>query len=145
MIRIKNLFFLLFSLTILSLVFKSFENKNLNGELNFNDSDISSTSSDIISNYHYWNDSFKTNYSGNFRVKTRDYQSSKSYRDNIYVESWRDLYGKISKNDFYKLEMVYSTLNDINIDQTYYKYMLANLIVSFDDSFQFSIMSKFRQ
>jgi hypothetical protein len=142
MIRIKNLFFLLFSLTILSLVFKSFENKNLNGELNFNDSDISSTSSDIISNYHYWNDSFKTNYSGNFRVKIRDYQSSKSYRDNIYAESWRDLYGKISKNDFYKLEMVYSTLNDINIDQTYYKYMLANLIVSFVQSIPYSLVSQ---
>ena len=116
----KNFLILLFSLLILSLVFKSFETKSLNGEQNFNSSEIASTSSDIISNYHYWDDSFNTNYSGNFRVMTRDYKNSMSYRDNIYAESWRDLYGKISKNDFYKLEMIYSTLSNISVDQSYF-------------------------
>ena len=48
MIRIKNLFFLLFSLTILSLVFKSFENKNLNGASKSDVQEINNTS-DIVS------------------------------------------------------------------------------------------------
>ena len=138
---IKNLISAVIPIIILGQIFMGFENKRLHKK-EIDNTDYSSYTPDIISNYHSWYDTYKTFYYGNFKVYAKDYLSSKSYRDNIYADSWRELYSKISKNDSHKLEMVYETLNKIKVNNNYFRYKFANLVVSFVQSIPYSLVSQ---
>ena len=124
----------------MSLIFSSFEKKQDNIKSNFNYPEINSITYSIVSNFMKWYDYDGNYYNDYFKVRTSDFFNSQKLRNNTSQTNFNGLYRQLSNYDGDKLDLIYSTLSNIQYHHELNRKSFADVIVSFVQTIPYSFV-----
>lgn len=93
---------------------------------------------ELVSRPISWNDYDNRTYFGDFKFKYGDYIKSKENKEKITPFSEKDLYESLNKFDINKLDLIYSTLQKIKIDNNLARNRFAEVVVSLIQTIPYS-------
>ena len=93
---------------------------------------------ELVSRPISWNDYNNRTYYGDFKFKYGDYIKSKENKEEITPFSKKELYVSLNKFDSNKLNLIYSTLQKIKIDNNLNRNRFAEVVVSLIQSLPYS-------
>ena len=92
----------------------------------------------LVSRPISWNDYNNRTYYGDFKFKYGDYIKSKENKEEIILFSQKELYSSLNNFDSNKLDLIYSTLQKIKIDNNLNRNRFAEVVVSLIQSIPYS-------
>ena len=93
---------------------------------------------ELVSRPISWSDYDNRTYFGDFKFKYGDYIKSKENKEEIIPFSVKELYVSLNKFDSNKLDLIYSTLQKIKIDNNLNRNRFAEVVVSLIQSIPYS-------
>ena len=141
---LQNILFGVFIISLMSLIFLSFEKKQNDIKSNFNNSEIntsvplSQSNSNVWSTLHEWKDYNNINYSYYFKVRLDDFYDVELFKKNTSPSSLAELYRLLYNYDRPNLDLIYSTLSNIQDFRELDRLSFANVLVSLIQSIPYA-------
>ena len=146
---LQNILFGVFIISLMSLIFLSFEKKRDDIKSNFNNSEIntnvplSQSDSNVWSTLRSWNDFEKIYYSDYFKVRLDDFYAVESLKERSNAETLAAIYRQLSEYDSPDLDLIYSTFSNIQNFRKLDRASFANVLVSFVQSIKYAYVFEY--
>lgn len=128
----------------MTIIFSSFDKKRNQIRSNINNQTIntplSETDSNLWSTFHSWKDYDNFYYSDYFKVRLGDFYDVGSYKNNSSPRSLAQLYRMLYNYDRPNLDLIYSTLSNIQNYHQLDRLSFANVLVSFVQSIPYAFV-----